>query len=117
MKTLSLILVLIVALAPWSAPGQSQQEMNQQARKGFEKADKELNGVYQKVIKQLPDEEAVALLRKAQRAWVAYRDADAASYSDEMRGGSASPLLLYGHMTQLTRERIKFLRHRIKMRE
>tara|TARA_B100000963_G_C22511132_1_gene618408 strand:+ start:610 stop:972 length:363 start_codon:yes stop_codon:yes gene_type:complete len=93
---------------------QSQQEMNSQARESFKMADAELNAVYKKVIALLPDEKAITLLRKAQRAWVIFRDADAASHADAMRDGSAAPLLFYGQQTQLTRSRIKNLQRYLK---
>lgn len=93
-----------------SASAQSQQEMNAEARKDFKTADAQLNAVYKKVVGSLPDEKAVELLRKSQRAWLTFRDAEAASYADAMRGGSAAPLLFYGQQTQLTRSRIKQLR-------
>ena len=89
--------------------GQSQQEMNAQSRKDLEMADVQLNALYQKVLKRLPDEKEGALLRKAQRAWIGFRDAEAALYADAMRGGSAAPLLYNGRKTQLTKERIKHL--------
>ncbi len=91
------------------AQAQSQQEMNGEARKDFKKADAELNTVYERIIALLPDAKSVELLRKAQRAWVAFRDANAAFHADEMRGGSAAPLLFYGQQTQLTKARIKHL--------
>ena len=96
------------------AQAQSQQEMNAQARKDFKKADTELNTAYKKVIALLPDEKSVELLRKAQRAWVAFRDANAAFHADEMRGGSAVPLLFYGQQTQLTKSRLKHLQRYLK---
>tara|TARA_B100000927_G_C16047173_1_gene301539 strand:+ start:27 stop:389 length:363 start_codon:yes stop_codon:yes gene_type:complete len=96
------------------AQAQSQQEMNAQARKDFKRADTELDTVYRKVIALLPDEKSVELLRKAQRAWVAFRDANAAFHADEWRGGSAAPLLFYGQQTQLTKSRLKHLQRYLK---
>ena len=93
---------------------QSQQEMNAQARKDFKKADAELNTIYKKVIALLPDAKSVELLRKAQRAWVVFRDANAAFHADGMRGGSAAPLLFYGQQTQLTQARLKHLQRYLK---
>ena len=109
---ISLLIILggssLLLASPLGA--QSQQEMNAQSRKDLKEADAQLNATYQKVITRLPDEKSVALLRKAQRAWLSFRDADAASYADAMRGGSAAPLLFYGQQTQLTRYRIKQLK-------
>jgi uncharacterized protein YecT (DUF1311 family) len=44
-------------------------------------------------------------LVKAQRAWVAYRDAQCASYGYQARGGSMEPQLIYGCQADLTRKR------------
>lgn len=87
---------------------QSQQEMNRQAEGDAAAADKKLNAAYKKVMADL-DEEGQALLKASQRAWLAYRDAEAARVADEMRGGSAAPLLYAGTVARLTKERTKIL--------
>lgn len=83
--------------------------MNQQAAAEAEKADAELNKVYKKVVASATDEEAVKLLKTAQKAWIAFRDAEAKFAEDEARGGSMSPLLYYAALERLTRERTKQL--------
>ena len=83
--------------------------MNRQAEADAAAADKELNIVYKKVIAGL-DSEGQALLKTSQRAWLAYRDAEAKFEGDEMRGGSAEPLLYSGALTSLTKERTRRLR-------
>ena len=109
MKILPLCLALIVA-APVALHAQSQQEMNAEAAESFKKADKELNEVYAKVLANL-DEEAKENLKKSQRAWVAWRDAEAAFRADaEARSGSMWPLIHEGVRGQLTKERVKSLK-------
>ena len=109
MKFLPLCLALVVA-APLAARGQSQQEMNAEAAESFKKADKELNEVYAKVLANL-DDEAKENLKKAQRAWIAWRDAEAAFRADaEARGGSMWPLVHEGIRSRLTKERVKGLK-------
>jgi len=89
---------------------QSQQEMNAEAAKAFKKADKELNEVYAKVVGVL-DDGAKEKLKKSQRAWVAFRDAEADFRADaEARGGSMWPLVHEGVRSRLTQERVKALR-------
>ena len=91
-------------------PGQSQQEMNAGAAAEFAKADKELNEVYGKVLGVL-DDEAKEMLKRSQRAWVAFRNAEAAFRADaEARGGSMWPLVHEGVRGKLTQERVKALR-------
>ena len=57
------------------------------------------------------DEEAKERLKKSQRAWIAFRDAEAAFRADaEARGGSMWPLVHEGIRGALTKERVKMLR-------
>lgn len=104
---LSILTVLMLSLLPSNA--QNQHEMNQQAAEDSEKADAELNKVYKKVVASSQDEEAVKLLKAAQKAWIAFRDAEAKFAEDEARGGSMAPLLYYSALARLTRERTKQL--------
>ena len=107
---MSCLLLVVIPLH-----GQSQHELNAQGRKILEKADLKLNAVYKKALAVTPDEKGVEILRQAQRAWIAFRDAEAMLHADAMRGGSAAPLLFYGRKTQLTRERIKHLQDHVEL--
>ena len=90
--------------------GQNQHQMNAEASAEFTKADKELTEVYTKVLGVL-DDAAKEKLKKSQRAWVAYRDADAEFHADaEARGGSMWPLIYEGTRGSLTKARVKALR-------
>lgn len=105
----SLVVIFSVA-APLAASAQSQQEMNAEAAAEFAKADKELNEVYAKVLGVL-DDGSKEKLKKAQRAWVAYRDAEADFSADaEARGGSMWPMIHEGTRARLTKERVRSLR-------
>jgi uncharacterized protein YecT (DUF1311 family) len=99
--------LLAVLISP--ALGQSQSEMNQQARKDFEKADARLNSVYKKLLAEL-DAEGQAKLKAAQRAWIAFRDAEAAFQADlDARGGSLAPLIHEATAEDLTKKRTEQL--------
>jgi len=100
---------------PAPAHAQSQGAMNQTAYADYQKADKELNRVYKKLTAML-DATGVAKLKKAQRAWLAFRDAEMAFAGDEMRGGSAEPLLIYGAATRITEARTKQLNTALESR-
>jgi len=90
---------------------QDQHTMNRQAEANFEKADAELNKTYRRFLADLKDPEAQAKLKAAQRAWIAFRDAQAEFEADQdARGGSMYPMLFYANCADLTRERIKQLR-------
>jgi len=95
-----------LACSGWS---QTQAEMNQDAAQRFAKADAELNVVYKKLMASL-DDVAKEKLRAAQRAWVAFRDAEATFEADESRGGTLEPLLVFTTQADLTEERIGVLR-------
>jgi uncharacterized protein YecT (DUF1311 family) len=100
----------ISLLAPRDVIAQSQHEMNQEASDGFETADAELNKVYKQLLDKL-DEEGQAKLKAAQRAWVAFRDADSDFQADlDARDGSMWPMIKSGRMRVLTEARTKDLR-------
>ena len=102
-------LLLFVALFPCFLHAQSQTEMNMQSRKDYEAVDKRLNATYQKVLASL-DEAGKAKLRDSERAWIAYRDAEAAFESDaQARGGTMAPLIYNTCAASLTEKRIKQL--------
>ncbi|HYC91132.1 MAG TPA: lysozyme inhibitor LprI family protein [Thermoanaerobaculia bacterium] len=63
------------------------------------RADSELNRVYRAM-------ERSELLRDAQRAWIAYRDAFAAFYTERWKGKATPEELQREIVTQLTRERV-----------
>ena len=88
---------------------QTQLEMNQEAHRNFEKADKDLNLVYSKLSKAL-DAKRRAKLKEAQRAWLKFRDAESAFWASEMEGGSAYPMLYSGTQANLTKKRTKELK-------
>ena len=99
------LLLLAISLGGLSdLHAQSQQELNQHERAEFDKADAKLNQVYAKVQAKL-DKEGKEKLKAAQRAWVAFRDAQADLDADIMRGGSAAPMLHAGSMAQSTSKR------------
>lgn len=82
-----------------------QQGLNQCARRDFAKADALLNKTYREFVGKSDDN-----LRKAQRAWLAFRDAECAYQSEGEKGGSLWPLEHADCMTELTNQRIKQLR-------
>jgi uncharacterized protein YecT (DUF1311 family) len=93
-----------------SVHAQTQAEMNAQGRKDFERVDAELNKTYQSLLAKLADTEAKNKLKESQRAWIAFRDAEAAFAADQFRGGSAAPVLRWTSMTETTEQRIKQLK-------
>ena len=74
---------------------------------GGKQADAELNKTYEALLKKLLDAEGKEKLKHSQRAWLAFRDAEAAFAAD---GGTMAPTLRYATMTELTEQRIKQLK-------
>ena len=94
--------------------GQSQGEMNEDAAKDYQKADKELNNVFQEILKEYKEDTAfIKNLKVAQKIWVQFRDAEMkAKYPDREDGyyGSVQPMCWYLYKTELTEERSKKLK-------
>jgi uncharacterized protein YecT (DUF1311 family) len=93
----------------------TQLDMNTCAAQDWEEADARLNDVYAQTLAVLQEADAnypisgdseEDRLRAAQRAWIAYRDANCDSAGYPMRGGSAEPLLTYGCLRSMTEDRI-----------
>lgn len=124
------ILCSLIALSPsvsWadSSPAcharSSQADLNACADADFVKADKALNDSYQLVMQQMADDPVfVNNLRAAQRAWVAFRDAElearfsCAEHDVRECWGSMYPMLWSARKAELTRERTKQLRQILK---
>jgi uncharacterized protein YecT (DUF1311 family) len=89
---------------------QSQPEMTAQSWAEFDKADKELNEVYQKVLKSMDDDIGRQKLVAAQKAWVKFRDAQAELDADSERGGSLANQVMAISETDMTKARIAELK-------
>src|SRR5271154_5493364 len=75
-ETLWFLMIVIFFRAP-VLQAQTQTELDEQACGQFHKADVALNETYSKILKEYAkDPQFVAKLKPAQRAWVAFRDAE-----------------------------------------
>jgi uncharacterized protein YecT (DUF1311 family) len=86
-----------------SCPGLTQVEMNECAAAESRRDDAELNRVYSKLVKS-PE------LIAAERAWVAYRDAECAYEHAIEAGGSIASMEESMCRSNRTKERIKLLK-------
>ncbi len=87
---------------------QTQMEMTFCARQDFLAADKKLNTVYQKLSSELSVAHKSAL-KKAQRAWLSYRDLACHSHGLLAEGGSMQPMLVNNCLAEVTTQRTKML--------
>jgi uncharacterized protein YecT (DUF1311 family) len=107
-KSTALLIWLLIPVAQIHA--QTQAAMNAQAPAEFVQADAELNKTYEALLTKLPDVGSKDKLKQSQRAWLAFRDAEAAFVANQARGGSIAPTIRYETMTELTKQRIKQLK-------
>lgn len=84
-----------------------QATMNKCAAAAFKAADSTLNRDYKAITARLGDDAAgKKALVKAQRAWLAYRDAECAFQTNAVAGGSIAPMIQSDCMTALTQARV-----------
>jgi uncharacterized protein YecT (DUF1311 family) len=107
------VLPLLLAIAATATPAFAQCDGKKTTADQIEclgpalkTADTELNRVYQKAVKELPAEDATRL-RKAQRAWMAYRDAHCDADQKRYAGGSIAPVVFAQCRLTLTQRRSK----------
>jgi uncharacterized protein YecT (DUF1311 family) len=100
----------------------STAELNACAEKALEKVDAELNQVYQRALKSIPDmatdppydaKSWEKALRESQRAWIAFRDAECSNHVAMFwTGGSGATVDILGCIEEKTKARIKELKER-----
>lgn len=130
-KNLAFLTAALVSLAPGAfmpalaqeepdckAP-ETQADMTFCAGKDYDEADSQLNAEYQKVRKQLAARDKSAdesgkgaseALVAAQRAWVAFRDANCDAFGFQARGGTMEPMLVSSCLADMSRKRADELR-------
>ncbi|MGB3832858.1 MAG: lysozyme inhibitor LprI family protein [Mesorhizobium sp.] len=77
----------------------------------FQKADRALNQTFRQIEKRLADDASgKARLVTAQKAWIAFRDAECTFQSSGEDGGTAAPMVATSCRATLTEERTKQLK-------
>jgi uncharacterized protein YecT (DUF1311 family) len=87
----------------------AQNDLNICADRDFQKADALLNKTYKETTNGM-DAQTLDLLRKSQRAWLAFRDAECTYLSATNQGGSIYPMVYSGCLTRLTKLRTEQLK-------
>jgi uncharacterized protein YecT (DUF1311 family) len=116
----AVLLVFPLTFGAWLQPvrAQSQSEMNQEAAEDLAAADRRLNELYQKLLKEnAKDPVFVSNLREAQRAWLKFVEFHLKTVFPVKRGqnprdvyGSIYPLDYAVSKTALVEERIEQLK-------
>jgi uncharacterized protein YecT (DUF1311 family) len=86
----------------------STAEIKLCANTEFNRADRELNSIYRKLLSSL-DVEGQWKLKESQRTWLKFRDLNAGFISDTWRGGNLEYLLFIDTKSQMTQVRTKQL--------
>ena len=100
--------VCFTAIAQDCSNPQTQTDLNLCAKAQYEKAEKELNKIYQLVLTKL-DHIGKERIKKAETAWIKYRDAEGEAEAEEWKGGSIFNLIRANCLTTLTKQRIQVL--------
>ena len=96
----------------------TQTDLTICAGQDFGDADEALNAQYRKTMSALREQDAgldadqrgaEAALKKAQRAWIEYRDATCEAVGYQAHGGSMEPMLVAQCQAEVTRARTKEL--------
>lgn len=96
----------------------NQTDMNICAGQAYSKADRELNSVYKQIAGRLKDDAGTTkLLVAAQKAWIAFRDAECNFSSSTVQGGSAYPFISNSCLYDKTKSRIQDLKVYLKCTE
>ncbi len=113
MKRIRAIAILLVLTSPAARADEcldkadTQVEMNDCAGKALKAADAALNKAYQEILKRLGDDaDAKKLLVGAEKAWLAFRDAECAFSSSSSVGGSIHPMIFAECLTVMTERRV-----------
>lgn len=116
---MTILLVLLAALtlgAPTIAPAQTQADMNAESCDDAKKADAELNAAYKQLMTNVAgNPKVIERIKAAQRAWVAFRDAQIGLLypPDEPLQGSVMPMCTCLATAELTADRTKQLQRMI----
>ena len=109
--SVAMIGVSTPALAQDCAPtDDTQMCLNARAGAEYRAEDEKLNKAYGEIMKRLSDSPEVRkLLQTAQRAWIAFRDAECEFATNSSKGGSIYPMALLGCKLSLTQARTEQL--------
>jgi uncharacterized protein YecT (DUF1311 family) len=117
-SVLMAIAPVAVALAQDCVNATSQTVMNMCADQAYRKTDAELNALYRQITDRLKhDKEATGLLINAQKAWLAFRDAECTFSTSASAQGSVYPMLVAQCRDGLTSKRIDELKTYLRCEE
>jgi uncharacterized protein YecT (DUF1311 family) len=113
--TIPVLFLLLLTFNLMSASGQTQADLNKSACDEYQRKDTELNQTYSQVMNLYKDDaEFIQKLKLAQRAWIAFRDAQLAALfpaaDTQVEYGSIYPVCRCQTLSELTAQRAAQLR-------
>lgn len=90
--------------------GSTTQDINECAKRGYDKADAELNKVYKQLISKVKDVRLKNKLIVAQRTWIKFRNESCNFVYELHKEGTMRTVMLLGCLTMTTENRTKELR-------
>jgi uncharacterized protein YecT (DUF1311 family) len=108
-KDFKIICLIIISVISSISYSQSNAQMKEISSKRFDKFDKELNQVYQRIMKERGGKQKDNI-RQAQRDWLKFRDGHCLCESTEHEGGTLEGLVHIECLARLTEERVKQLK-------
>jgi uncharacterized protein YecT (DUF1311 family) len=122
-----LVALPLIASAPFSIAGateacdtlhSSQADLNDCYGSAYKESDAQLNALYKQITGRLRDDTATTqLLVTAQRAWIAFRDAECAFSASRVSGGSAYGMIQAICLDRLTNKRIEDFKRYLRCQE
>ena len=103
-------------VAAGTAMGQSQMELNARVGSDLQKADRQLNAVYNRLRARISDA-GKKTLQTAQQSWLRFRDQECEFETMGTVGGSIHSMVLAICLTRLTDQRIKDLEAQLNCKE
>ncbi|AIR61590.1 hypothetical protein LH23_13285 [Cedecea neteri] len=105
-----------VALADGCDSAATQADMNQCYAAEYKKQDERLNKTYKEVMSRATDKQK-EMLKKAQNAWISFRDADCDFMSSGAEQGSVYPMVRANCLADKTLERTELLKGTLECEE
>ncbi len=112
----SILLTLLITISMYSH-AQNQMDQNQKAKNDYDRADRELSAIYDQVQKKYrQNPKMIKNLKLAHRLWIEYRLAEVSVKFPAIDGdpfdtyGDSFPECYYSLLTEITQDRIAFLR-------
>ncbi len=124
MRAIALVMRGILVMSPAGSRAEpcgasaTQYDLDRCADQDFRKADAKLNAAYKRIMDRLTGEASGRkLMVEAQKAWLAFRDAECAFSSSDTEGGSIHPMVVTGCLATLTETRTRTLKGYLACKE